>query len=211
MMTPEPPAPCALITGFGPFPRVARNPSQLLVERLRHLWPESLAGLRLERRVLPTDYAASGALIAEWLSALRPALWLGIGVGRGTAPVLRLETTARNWCSDRPDVAGIARPGALMAEGPATYSAILPLAAVHAALEGNGHRAVLSDDAGAYVCNAVFYGACHTVAAARLPTLCGFLHIPEHDPARAEADELAALADAVRIIVETTADFLEGV
>src|SRR5690348_5486134 len=97
----------ALVTGFGPFLRVPRNPSQLLVERLEG----SVAGMTLHRRVLPTEYHAAGPLIESLLDELRPAICLCIGVGRGGDP-LRLETTARNFGTvDSPDHRGFAFSG----------------------------------------------------------------------------------------------------
>lgn len=187
----------ALVTGFGPFPRVPRNPSQRLVERLG----ESVAGMTVHRRVLPTEYHAAGPLICSLLDELRPDICLCVGVGRGGDP-LRLETTARNFGTvDSPDHSGFTFSGPIAADGPETYAATLPLDPILAALREQGHSAALSDDAGGYVCNFVFFTARHHIASARLPTACGFLHIPELDPARDESAQIESWLDAVRTIL----------
>lgn len=145
----------ALVTGFGPFPRVPRNPSQLLVERLA----DAIGDLTLHRRILPTDYRAAGPLIETLLDELRPDICLCIGVARAGDP-LRLETTARNLGTvQTPDQSGFTFSGAIAAGAPETYAATLSLDRIHAALHERGHRVVLSNDAGGYVCNYVFFTA----------------------------------------------------
>lgn len=191
----------ALVTGFGPFPRVPRNPSQLLVERLE----ESVAGLTLHRRILPTEYRAAGPLIESLLDSLRPDVCLCIGVGRGGDP-LRLETTARNFGAvDTPDHSGFCFSGAIATAAPETYAATLPLDNIHATLREQGHPVALSNDAGGYVCNYVFFTAHHHIASARLPTACGFLHIPELDLACDENAQLDSWLAAVRTILRIAA------
>jgi pyroglutamyl-peptidase len=186
----------ALVTGFGPFPRVPRNPSQLLVERLE----ASVAGTTVQRRILPTEYHAAGPLIQSLLDDLRPDICLCIGVGHAGDP-LRLETTARNFGTvDAPDHSGSTFSGPIAADGPETYTATLPLDSILAALP-----VVLSNDAGGYVCNYIFFTARHHIARARLPTACGFLHIPELDPARDENVQFDAWLNAVRTILTIAA------
>lgn len=187
----------ALVTGFGPFPRVPRNPSQLLVERL----DDSIAGVTVHRRILPTEYSAAGPLIGSLLDELRPDICLCIGVGRGGDP-LRLESTARNFGTvGRPDHSGFTFSGAIAADAPETYAATLPLDRIHAALREQGHPVALSNDAGGYVCNYIFFTARHHIARSRLPTTCGFLHIPEIDPTRDESAQLDSWLAAVRTIM----------
>ena len=187
----------ALVTGFGPFPRVPRNPSQLLVERL----DDAIGDLTLHRRILPTDYRAAGPLIETLLDVLRPDFCLCIGVARAGDP-LRLETTARNLGTvQTPDQSGFTFSGAIAAGAPETYAATLSLDRIHAALHERGHRVVLSNDAGGYVCNYVFFTARHHIARSGLLTACGFLHIPEFDPARDEHVQIDSWLAAVRTIL----------
>ena len=90
-----------LLTGFGPFPRVPRNPTQLIVER----FPDAIAGVAIHRAVLPTIYDVAGARIEELLREHRPDVCLCLGVAGPGVP--RLETTARNHgTSDAPDHSG---------------------------------------------------------------------------------------------------------
>ncbi|HEV2303734.1 MAG TPA: pyroglutamyl-peptidase I, partial [Stellaceae bacterium] len=99
---------------------------------------------------------------------------------------------AGNEPIDRPVVAG----------GPAAYFATLPLKPAVAALMREGLPAAVSNRAGTFVCNHVFYSLMHR-AAARPPRLgAGLLHVP-YLPAQAAAHPGApsmALDDVLRAI-----------
>lgn len=187
----------ALITGFGPFPRVPRNPSQILVERL----PDSIAGVALHRRILPTEYRSAGPLIESLLADLRPDLCLCIGVAhRGP---LRLETTARNSSTaETPDQSGFVHVGPIDGNGAETYASTLPLGRIYDALTAHGHDVTYSDDAGCYVCNYIFYKARRHIDRLNLATACGFLHIPELTAEQDEEAQLGAWRDAVETILK---------
>src|SRR5947209_4929765 len=101
---------------------------------------------------------------------------------------------------DRPVVAG----------GPAAYFATLPIKATVAALRDAGLPAIVSNSAGTFVCNHLFYGLMH-LAATRGPGLRGgFLHVPylpaqaaRHDgaPSMAAAD----IARGIEIVLAVAA------
>ena len=128
-------------------------------------------------RALPTLEAA----IVE----TRPAVVLCVGEAGGRAE-LSLERVAINLADARiPDNDGrqpMDRPVA--ADGPAAYFASLPVKAAAAALRDAGLPAALSQSAGTFVRNHVFYGLLHLAARRRLPLLGGFLHVP-HLPEQA--------------------------
>ncbi len=186
-----------LLTGFGPFPRVPRNPSQAVVEG----FPDWLGGAVIHRHVLETVYAVAEREIERLLCELRPDVCLCLGVA--LPGVLRLETTARNRGDNAgPDHSGVARTDAIAPAGPETYAATLPLDDIAAALRAQEIDFSVSDDAGGYVCNHVFYAARHAIERHGLATRCGFVHLPEVRPDRPEAAEIEDFLRAVRVIVE---------
>ena len=188
-----------LMTGFGPFPGVPRNPSQSVVER----FPDRLAGREIHRVVLPTIYEEARIKIESLLAETTPDICLCLGVARDA--FLRLETVARNHGTiGVADQSGTVRSGPIEPGGPDTYPCTLPFAAVHDALKRRGIAAELSDDAGGYVCNHVFYSARHAIARLGLETACGFLHVPPVEPREdAEIDRLTrSVRTAVEILIE---------
>lgn len=162
-----------LITGFGPFPGMATNPSGVLARRTGAL-------ARLRRApggaprviVLPTTYGALDTVLAPALAA-RPRAVLMIGVA-GRARRVRVESRAVNRASRlMPDAGGLtSRRLTLDGSGPAGRRS-RPLALqAEVLLRRAGIPVRASQDAGRYLCNAAYYRA----LAADCPVL--FLHIP---------------------------------
>ncbi len=149
-----------LTTGFGPFGRFDSNPSAWLVEQCGR-----------PHVVLPVSYAEVDRHVAG-LDASTFDILVMVGV-HGRARKMRLEQTARNTVGAHPDVDGhIAGPGLIDPLGP-------PLVKTRLSSEAwwPGAEAVFTrtDDAGAYLCNWIFYRA-----ASRFQDRCfGFVHVPD--------------------------------
>jgi pyroglutamyl-peptidase len=159
-----------LVTGFGPFPGVARNPSGELLP--------ALAGPGVRTVLLPVSYAGAAAVLAAELPRLRPSVALLFGVASSDA-VVRVEGVARNSGSvPKPDVDGVVQDGPLRAGAPDSYPATLPVRPLVDAVAASGRAVVASSDAGGYVCNATFFAALDLVARLGLPTRVGFVHVP---------------------------------
>lgn len=164
-------APSLLVTGFGPFPTMPRNPSEVLARRLTSHAMFRLGHIDVRCAVLTTAY---GTLEAELAAALagRPDAVLMIGVA-GRSKVVRVEWRATNRRSILfPDAEG-AR--ATRPERPHSRSALrtpVPAAKALRVLRRGGVPARLSRDAGRYLCNAAYYHAIQS----GVPAL--FIHIP---------------------------------
>jgi pyroglutamyl-peptidase len=115
---------------------------------------------------------------------------------------LSLERVAINIDDARiPDNKGrqpIDRP--VVPGGPAAYFTTLPIKAAAAALREAGLPAIVSNSAGTFVCNHVFYGLMHLAATRRLGVRGGFLHVPflPSQAARQDGAPSMALDDIVR-------------
>jgi len=167
-----------LVTGFRPFGKHGVNPSEQIVETLRK---EALARhyFQLYTAVLPTQYAASGAQIRRLIRRIRPAAVLCLGLA-ATRTTISLERVALNLDDDAlPDTASRVRRGRrILRKGPAAYWSTLPLERMRASLEQRGIPASISNSAGAYVCNHVFYVARHEIETSGSGARCGFIHVP---------------------------------
>jgi len=165
----------ALVAGFEPFGADAINPSGEAVLRL----PSRLGDLTIETRIVPTVFGRAIAALEDAIAATRPDIVLCVGLAGGRAE-LSLERIAINVDDARiPDNDGqqpIDRP--IVAAGPAAYFTGLPVKAAVAALREAGLPAIVSNTAGTFVCNHIFYGLMHLVASRRLPVRGGFLHVP---------------------------------
>ena len=163
--------------------------------------------------VLETAYTESERQMASAIDTFRPNLVLSFGVG-GRAGGLCLERFARNIDdAEQPDIQGEVRIGKpIVPEGPPALTATLDLAAVYQNLSRAGIPARISDHAGTYVCNHLFYYGLFHLARQNYRTRMGFVHMPPADawfgsgrhPVPACTREMA-LVHGARTLVETAA------
>jgi len=172
-----------LLTGFGPFPGMPRNPSEALVRRLAATGALRRTPARIDTLVLDTVWRRLDVL-ATRIEGLRPDVILMVGVQSRDNRV-RLERVARRHATrTTPDHAGEGPPCALASDGPMHLRSRLPVPALVAALSGHGMPVRISDDAGAYLCNAGLRTALARRVAGKPPGRAVFVHIPPPRPAR---------------------------
>src|SRR3954470_8504167 len=195
----------ALVTGFEPFGDDPINPARDALPLL----PRRLGDVEIATWTLPTVFGRSLDALDAALAATRPDLVLCVGLAGGRA-ALSLERVAINLDDARiPDNEGnqpIDR--AIVPDGPLAYFATLPIKAAVLALRDAGLPAIVSNTAGTFVCNHVFYGLMHRAAASRPKLRGGFLHVPYLPAQAAHIDNSGsgsgsgtpsmALADIVR-------------
>ena len=165
----------ALVTGFEPFGGDRINPSLEALARL----PRRLGGLDVVTAALPVAYRGALLSLREQIAGCVPDIVLCTGLAGGRSE-LSLERVAINVDDGRiPDNEGeqpIDRP--VVAGGPAAYFATLPIKAATAALRDAGLPAAVSNSAGTFLCNHVFYGLMHEAALGGHRFRAGFLHVP---------------------------------
>jgi pyroglutamyl-peptidase len=208
------PLPTVLLTGFDPFGGDSLNPSWLAV---RALHGKRIAGHKLVAAQLPTLFDASLLELARLLRAHRPALVMCVGQAGGRAAI-SLERVAINVNDARiPDNAA-AQPvdTPVVADGPAAYFTGLPIKAMRQALQHAGIAAEVSQTAGTFVCNHVFYGLMHELATKRgfKRTRGGFVHVPwlpgQGQPNMATDELVRGLRVAIAAALATPRDITEG-
>ena len=168
------PAPCCLLTGFEPFDGDAVNPSWQIAQALHG---QRLHGTRVVAEQLPCAFDGAIGTLRAALRRHRPRLVMALGqAGRS---VISLERVAINVIDARiPDNAG-AQPidEPVQAGAPAAHFSTLPIKAMLAALREAGIAAEVSQTAGTFVCNQVFYGLMQALR--RRPGVRGgFVHVP---------------------------------
>jgi len=201
---PQDPQPIILLTGFAPFAGEAVNPSW---QAVRALDGETIEGHRIVATELPTEFDGSLRALRTALRTTRPRVTIAVGLAGGRAGI-SLERVAINVVDARiPDNAG-AQPVdvPVVGRGPAAYFSTLPIKSALASLRGAGMEAHISQTAGTYVCNAVFYAMMHAVRRKRLRA--GFVHVPylpeqarRHDSPGMPLDQIIG---ALRIVARTS-------
>lgn len=162
-----------LVTGFGPFPGIAHNPSAEIARRVAASPRWRVHEVAAQTLILPTTYAALDEVLAPALRREAPDALLMIGVaGRSTR--VRIEARALNRASILlPDASG-RRPGRLtLRDGDGARRLAADPARLHVLVRRHGVACSISQNAGRYLCNAAYYQA----LAAPIPVL--FVHIPK--------------------------------
>lgn len=166
--------PRILLTGFEPFGGDAVNPSALVCSALHG---QSVALATVHAVELPCVFGRALQALDEALVATSPVLVLALGLAAGRAEI-SLERVAVNIDDARIADNSGAQPVdvPVVAGGPAAYFSTLPVKAIAAALREAGLPAAVSQTAGTFVCNHVFYGLQHRLAGTGVRS--GFVHVP---------------------------------
>jgi pyroglutamyl-peptidase len=193
-----------LLTGFEPFNGADVNPSW---EAARALDGWSGPGFQVVARELPCVFGRANLALFDAIDALQPDIVIGVGQAGGRHEI-SVERVALNVDdASIPDNAGQQPVDATIADGgPAAYFSTLPIKAIVRALRLRGFPAGISQTAGTYVCNHVFYGLMQHAQGRALKG--GFIHVPflpQQVADRADAAPSMALGDIIdglRIAVE---------
>src|SRR5689334_6145534 len=163
-----------LLTGFEPFDGAAINPAWEAV-RLLDGWSGN--GFRVVARQLPCVFGKAAAALCGFVDALRPDIAIAVGQAGGR-PEISVERIAINVDDARiPCNAGLQPVDVpIVADGPAAYFTTLPIKAMVAAIRDQGIKAGVSQTAGTFVCNHVFYALMHHLRERGVKA--GFIHVP---------------------------------
>jgi pyroglutamyl-peptidase len=210
------PAKTVLLTGFEPFNGAAINPSW---EAVRALDGWSGPGFAVVARQLPCVFGTAVDVLRESIAGVRPDVVIAVGQAGGRSEI-SLERVAINVddASIRDNAGNQPVDTPIAADGPAAYFTTLPVKAIVKALRLRGFPSAVSQTAGTFVCNHVFYGLMHH--AAGQPLKAGFIHVPflpeqaadrpERPPSMALRDIVDALRIAVEVAVVTETDAQEA-
>jgi pyroglutamyl-peptidase len=181
-----------LITGFGPFPGVEVNASAAFARRLAELAPEA-GPCRAVSHELPTSWQRLPQAADDVLAAEQPDACLHFGVSRH-AQTFEVELCAHNGTEPRHDCDGhLPREEHLVAGAPALLGA--GTAAWYGALRiaRHGLPVRVSEDAGRYLCNALYFRMLWQARRLNRPTSIIFVHLP------ANLGQPGALAEATAL------------
>jgi pyroglutamyl-peptidase len=199
-----------LVTGFEPFGGESINPSG---EIARQLHGTVIGGHRVMGALLPCVFGAATAELKKQIRAAKPVLVICVGQAGGRAEITpervainvddaRIADNAGRQPVDRPVVRG----------GPAAHWSTLPIKAIVAELRKQAIPAAVSQTAGTFVCNHVFYGLMHELRRQK-KVRGGFIHVPflpeqakAGRPSLPLATMTAAIEAAVAVALKTRRD-----
>jgi pyroglutamyl-peptidase len=171
--------PRLLITGFEPFHGARVNPSAELIRDLSWLTAEA----EVTSCLIPVDYKTAWPVLKEAIHTSKPDLIVQLGQASGRSSI-SLERIAINWKQERgADTGAVGEQskdisvGEKIAEdGPDGIFSTFPIDAMLKAGKQSGVACEISNSAGTFLCNYVFY---KTLLEFRFSSRrIGFIHLP---------------------------------
>ncbi|RSZ38487.1 MULTISPECIES: pyroglutamyl-peptidase I [unclassified Variovorax] len=203
-MTTDDKAPRVLVAGFEPFENDPVNPAWEIARALDGWACEGAVVQALQlpcvfgRAIHVLDAAMAGIVAAK--APLPLVLCIGAAGGRTE---ISLERAALNVDDARiPDNAGYQPIDIeVVADGPAAYFSTLPIKAMVRDMRAAGLPAAVSNSAGTFVCNHIFYALMHRIATwpALAHTRGGFVHVPYLPEQAASKPGVASMALATQV------------
>jgi len=169
-----------LVTGFEPFGGEDMNPSEVVAREV----VKTLSGLPYVEpilAVLPVSFRRVKPLIEELVDRYKPDISVSLGQWEGIT-YITLERVAINIADaripDNDDCQPIDEP--IEPGGPPAYFTTFPIKAILKRLRKEGIPAAISNSAGTFLCNYVFYLLLHLSHTRGYPKKVGYMHIPLH-------------------------------
>jgi pyroglutamyl-peptidase len=164
-----------LVTGFGPFPGVRHNPSGQIALAIGRSARLKRQGVHVSAHELIVTYAALPGL-AALIAHEKPDAILMFGIAARTKQP-RLEKRGENRTRPLSVDASGTRPQSrkLDEHAPLIRNVRVPLEPLRLAIARQGFKPTLSNNAGAYLCNAVLF----TALGKKPDAPCIFVHVPK--------------------------------
>ncbi|MBC7414137.1 MAG: pyroglutamyl-peptidase I [Herminiimonas sp.] len=204
-----------LLTGFEPFNRERINPAWEAVQALAGWHTETFD---VEAIQLPCVFGRAHDELAAAITRHAPDIVIAVGQAGGRSEICVERVAINIDDAPIPDNAGTQPVDrAIVTAGPAAYFSTLPIKAIVHAIRGGGIPASVSQTAGTFVCNHLFYALMDQLAQPGAPSGArgGFIHVPylprqaaahPGQPSMALTDIIEALRIAIRISAAGEAD-----
>lgn len=189
-----------LVTGFGPFGLHEVNASWVAVQELEKLWegrsPE-LKPFALKTREIRVAYSYVLNSLQQIYEECCPSICIHVGVSPYN--ILKLERRGKNHGYLHLDVDG-RRPftGSCVENGPEEIATQFNLEGICESLSGKGVEFGVSEDAGRYLCDFIYYKSLHLC---KCPVV--FVHVPPLDKPYSRELLGQGLKDLLEILVDT--------
>jgi pyroglutamyl-peptidase len=165
-----------LITGFDPFGGEPVNPA---LEAVKLLNKKVITGYEVITREIPTVFGKAIDCLIESINEMNPDIVICVGQAGGRSTITP-ERVAINVDDAKITDNENQQPidAEIVSGGPAAYFSKLPIKAMVKKMNENGIPAAVSNTAGTFVCNHIFYGLMHYLEASGKDIRGGFIHIP---------------------------------
>ena len=192
-----------LLTAFDPFGGASVNPAWEVVSRLKEDWN----GHEIRKLLVPTVFGAAEALVNGMAAQWQADAVVCVGQAGGRYEVCFERVAINLDDASIPDNEGNQpRDASITPGGPNAYFTNLPVKKMAEAVRMAGVPAAVSDTAGTFVCNHLFYRVMEEIETHFPLRRGGFIHLPflpaqvvyrSHMPSLALESQVLALETAL--------------
>ncbi len=165
----------AIITAFEPFGNDTKNPTEAILERI----PETLYDIKIIKLTLPVIYNHAFERLLPLIDEHDPVMVLSLGLAKGRTHV-EIERIAinKNDARSKDNLGNIKYEEPIEPSGPDGIFTTLPLKSLRERFQKTRMPVSVSNSAGTYVCNNLFYRTLHYTQTFNMDTVVGFVHVP---------------------------------
>lgn len=197
-----------MLTAFEPFAGEPLNPS---LEAARQMQKIDFPDTAVRVVELPVDRFRAVEMALELIRASEPDIVIMLGEA-GARHRVNPERVAINIDDFRiADNSGNQpKDETIIDGGPVAYFSTLPIRAITERIINAHIPAAISNSAGSYLCNRLFFSVMHAITVEGLSAKAGFMHLPYlHDQAMNKYPDVPSLAresivEAVRLAIEVS-------
>ncbi len=197
-----------LISAFDAFNNQKINPTQQIIENL----PKSCCSINIETVLLPTLRYKSFDVLQKKIIQCNPDYVLMLGQASGIMG-FHIERIAINIDDFRIKDNDGNQPidEKVVLDGNSAYFSTLPIKAITSNLINKGYIANISNSAGTFVCNHLFYGCAHFYHKNQPQVPFGFVHVCDldGDDIKHFTYSLDEMLDAIQVIIKTIVEHKE--
>lgn len=197
-----------LLAAFEPFAGEHVNSS---LEMARTFEGVPIAGIEVETLVLPVVHRQAPEIAIDRLLTNKPDTVIMLGTAKGRCSITPERVAINMDHFDIPDNAkNQPQNKSIVEHGPVGYFSSLPIDNIVKQLKEAHIPAAISNSAGLYLCNQLFYSIMHCIEENKLPTRAGFIHLPFlHEQVGNETSPLPSMSretmtEAISIVIETS-------
>ncbi|QMS84568.1 pyroglutamyl-peptidase I [Candidatus Xianfuyuplasma coldseepsis] len=194
-----------VITGFGSFLSNDQNPTKKILSML----PSSIDGHRVIPLELPVRFDTCFEPLKHAIDTVDPEIIIMLGLAGGRTAIAPERIAINRNDSKHPDNDGRKPQNqSIIESGENAYFSTLPIDSFVTELEAKDIPCKISNTAGLYVCNNVFYHTMHYLKQKSKLAKAGFIHVPfmdeQNKPKEAFSLPLETIYNGIMLCIKVT-------
>ncbi len=196
-----------LLTGYEPFGGEKLNPSW---EAVKLLNGKTIGRAVVVAEEMPVVWNDIDSAFEAAINKHQPDVVLCVGQAGGRNAI-GIERVAVNRANGKDNNGDERKEAVINSDGPDAYLSTLPIVKMNEAVCAAGVPCYISNSAGLYLCNYIFYAARHYYASRNMEIPTGFVHIPyipeqvaiKDRPAKFSSMDLRLVVTALTEMIKT--------